>query len=201
MGVALANARKKFGAKTNVEAIKAAAALGLLAADVPASARCPFTEREQAILLRLAQHFSHREIGEDLGISKTNVSGRIRYMRAKVRARSTEDLLDVASDLGLLGSRPRRRVHRRRLESVQQRPPIRALPPRAQEVCQALCRWQNDTHAQIAQRLGVSKACIDQYSCEIKRLYGVRTRAELAKRAARERERQTQESSCKNYQE
>ena len=155
---ALAMARKKLGVRTTPEAVERAISLNLLG-PLLASVRSPFSRREREVLLLLARGLSRQEIGSELGIKRLTASSYVANMRHKVRARSDDELLEVAERLGALGPR---RVSRRRMQGVHARG-LLSLTARQLEVAHALCLPGALTHAQIAQRLGITKATVSTH--------------------------------------
>lgn len=180
----LARARRALGVRTTREAVQRAGDLGLLKKPL-VSVRVPFSRRQRQVLRLLAQGSARRDIAEALDISYGCACCYIVEMRSRVRARNDDELLDIASRLGI-ALREAHRVTRQRFGEVEVREAI-SLTPRQAEVAEALCRWRDRPHREIAERLQIKTSTVNTHARVLKERLNLRgtSRTEFAERFAR----------------
>lgn len=176
--------RQSFGVRDNLALVDAAIRAGLLKGAKPEQARNPLTVRECEILDGLYSGLPARMIAEGLGLSKSNVSSRIRILKDKLNVETIDELLDEVERRGLYPSNRKRPQRVSRSAAARRRPrSAQVLTLRALEVLLALASQPPTTHANIAHSFGISKGAVDQYSVLIQRRLGARSKREALRRA------------------
>ena len=180
--VTLANARRKLGTRSNLAAVDEAIHRGLLGGQPPDKLKNPLTKRECDIIAGIAQGLTAREIANEFGLTRAAINSRVPGIRAKLRARNNEEMLDTAERLGILRRLARQaHVSRNAIETFRRERRTLHLTPRRFEIFNAFLKWPQATHLELANRFGLSKASIDQHSVILQRLFGVTSKAALLK--------------------
>lgn len=177
----------RYNARSTLHAIDILIEQGLLEGEAPKIARNLLTEREYKIIEGAYNGWSNREIGETLGVTRSNVGNRLAILKKKLDVADVDELLDevVRRRLFVPNTRRKSRVSR---HSIAIEAPKRAAAvlqnERELETLRVFAGAPRLSLQEVADRTGVARSTVARAVSGFKlRLGAARTRDEAIRKA------------------